>query len=152
MVFDEEFLCREELELTGISEYGIITLEHKFEQFPIYFKRLCYQRDDSSNITAIERRDANARHAVGDGHRGQTTTTFERFFSDASHLTCPIHVCNFIWNNDVTFISITRTNHLQFQSIIDVIVIDGYAISILYRNVIGKSLCSNHAHERSVQN
>ena len=36
MAFDDEFLCREELVLTGTSEYGRITLEHKFEQFPIY--------------------------------------------------------------------------------------------------------------------
>ena len=33
----ELFLCEEEVPFTGTSLFGIIILEHKFEQFPFYF-------------------------------------------------------------------------------------------------------------------
>ena len=33
----ELFLCEEEVPFTGTSVFGIIILEHKFEQFPFYF-------------------------------------------------------------------------------------------------------------------
>ena len=56
-----------------------------FRCFPINCKRILYQRNNSGDITTIERLRINARYAVGDGDGGQARAAKESIIANTRH-------------------------------------------------------------------
>ena len=114
------------------------------ERFTSYARHAVGDGDGGKARAAIERIISNARHTIGDGDGGKARAFIERFISNSRHHARPVHVGYFLRYSDMALIFVriiiitaTTESNLQFRTIIEVVVINGNAISILNLNVVG---------------
>ena len=94
--------------------------------------------------TAIESATADARHAVGNGHRGQTATTFESIPADFRHAVSFVNIGDRFWNRHFTSVHMACFFEChRYRSSICV----AFIINAVDFKVIGTCLCAYQTAE-----